>query len=298
MRRHRSITIVPVCMLLLLMAAVLSAFGQTQQRPIELPDIMAWKGISATALSENGEWFGYRIGPTEGDSEVVIRQTKGDKEYKFSIGEVPAPPVAFGPTDPSTLPVTGPAVALSSDGKYAAFTSYPSRSEAAQLKKQRKPLQNRVGIVNLASGEKIEVAKVRRFAFSGEAGGWIALHKYGPEPPSGGAPAGGPPGGGSPTGGPPASGGPSATREERPKGSDLILRELASAQEINIGNVADFAFDKKGKYLAWTIDAQDKAGNGVVIRDMDNGAIRPLDSDDKAVYSRLSWTEEGNGLAV
>jgi len=296
MKRLRSITSVPACLLLLLMAAPLNVLGQTQQRPIELADIMAWKGISATALSENGEWFGYRVGPIEGDSEVVLRQTKGDKEYKFSIGEVPAPPVLFGPPDPSTLSVTGPAVALSNDGKYAAFTVYPSRSEAARLKKQRKPIQNRVGIVNLASGEKIEVAKVRRFAFSGEAGGWIALHKYGPEAPSAAAP-GGPPVSAA-VGAPPGSVSPGATREERPKGSDLILRELASAQEINIGNVADFAFDKKGRYLAWTIDAQDKAGNGVAIRDMESGAIRSLDSDDKSVYSRLSWTEEGNGLAA
>src|SRR6185369_12102651 len=50
--------------------------------------------------------------------------------------------------------------------------------------------------------------------------------------------------------------------------------------------------------LAWTIDAQDKAGNGVAIRDMDSGSIRPLDNDSKAVYSRLAWTEEGNGLTA
>jgi len=291
MRRSRSITLLPVCLLLLFQLAVLSALGQTQ-RPIELSDIMAWKGINATALSENGEWFGYRIGPAEGESEVVIRQTKGDKEYKFSIGEIPTPPANFGPIDPSSLPATGPAVAFSGDGKYAAFTVYPSRVEAAQLKKQRKPIQNRVGIVNLFTGQKIEVAKVRRFAFSGEAGGWIALHKYGPEAPAGPGAATGPPSTSS------GAGPGGAARDERPKGSDLILRELATAQEINIGNVADFSFDKKGRYLAWTIDAQDKAGNGVVIRDMDNGAIRPLDSDDKAVYARLSWTEEGNGLAV
>ena len=130
MRRSRSITLLPVCLLLLLQLAVLSALGQTQH-PIELSDIMAWKGINATALSENGEWFGYRIGPAEGESEVVIRQTKGDKEYKFSIGEIPTPPANFGPIDPSSLPATGPAVAFSGDGKYAAFTVYPSRAEAA-----------------------------------------------------------------------------------------------------------------------------------------------------------------------
>ena len=262
------------------------ATGQTQQRSIELADIMAWKSISASALSENGEWFAYRIGPTEGDSEVIIRQAKGDKEYKFSIGEVPAPPAIFSPQDLANQPVTGPAVAFSSDAKYAAFTVYPSRVEAAQLKKQRKPIQNKVAIVHLASGEKIEVGKVRRFVFSGENAGWIALHKYGPDAPPGASPSGG---------AAPASG---PSRDDRPKGADLLLRELATGQEINMGNVADFAFDKKGRYLAWTIDAQDKSGNGIGIRDMASSVIRTLDSDDKAVYTRLGWNEDGDGLAV
>src|SRR5215831_21077173 len=122
MRIQRAKIILPICLFLLLPVVVLRAPAQTQPRPIELADIMAWKGIGGTALSENGEWFGYRIGPAEGDSDVVIRQTKGDKEYKFSIGEVPAPPILFGPPDPSTLSASGPAVAFSSDGKYAAFT--------------------------------------------------------------------------------------------------------------------------------------------------------------------------------
>ena len=164
MRTHRSTTILSVCLFLLFSAGAITAWGQTQQRPIELADIMAWKGISGTALSENGEWFAYRLGPAEGDSEVIIRQTKGDKEFKFSVGEVPQPPAVFGPGDLANLPVTGPAVAFSSDGKYAVFTMFPSRSEAAQLKKQRKPLQNRVGIVNLGTGEKIEIAAIARQA--------------------------------------------------------------------------------------------------------------------------------------
>src|SRR6478672_9642224 len=111
MRRHRSPILLSLCLFLLVPVAAINVWSQTQQRPIELSDIMAWKGINATALSENGEWFGYRIGPAEGESEVVIRQTKGDKEYKFSIGEIPTPPANFGPIDPSSLPATGPAVA-------------------------------------------------------------------------------------------------------------------------------------------------------------------------------------------
>jgi fermentation-respiration switch protein FrsA (DUF1100 family) len=279
---------------LLLINASAYRASAPEQRPIALDDIMAWKAINATALSEDGVWFAYRLAPTEGDGNVIIRQTKGDKQYVFSIGEMPAPP---GPgaagENPNPAPV-GAAVAFSNDAKFAAFTIYPSRTEAAQLRRQRRPLQNKVGIVNLANGEKIEVARVRRYLFSNENPGWIALHKYGPD-----APAGATPGGGT-ANGPAANGGGGATnaRDDRPKGSDLLLRELATGQEINVGNVAEFAFDKHGRYLAWVIDAQDKAGNGIQYRDMESGTIRSIDSDDKAVYARPTWNEQGDGLAV
>jgi len=275
---------------LVLAALILVLFGSApayhsaapEQRPISLDDIMAWRAISATALSEDGAWFAYRLAPPEGDGDVILRQTKGEKQYKFSIGEVPPPP-SFGPPPVNPVP-TAAAVAFSSDGKFAAFTIYPSHTEAAQLRRQRRPLQNKAGIVNLATGENVEVARVRRFVFSGENSGWIALHKYGPEPPPGG------------NANSPASG--ANARDDRPKGSDLLLRELATGQEINVGNVSEFAFDKRGRYVAWVIDAQDKAGNGIQYRDLGTGAIRSIDSDDKAVYARPSWNEEGDGLAV
>ena len=94
-----------------------------------------------------------------------------------------------------------------------------------------------------------------------------------------------------------APGGAGAAAADRPKGTDLILRELATGQELNIGNVADFAFSKDGKFLALTIDAQDKVGNGVQLRDMTTGTVSVLDSG-AAVYERLNWTEKGDALAV
>ena len=66
---------------------------------------------------------------------------------------------------------------------------------------------------------------------------------------------------------------------------------------MNIGNVADFAFNKKGDWLAWTIDANEKIGNGIQVRNMANGALLPLDSG-KAVYRGLNWTEKGEALAA
>jgi dipeptidyl aminopeptidase/acylaminoacyl peptidase len=46
-----------------------------------------------------------------------------------------------------------------------------------------------------------------------------------------------------------------------------------------------------------TIDARDKAGNGLQLRDMQTGVVSVLDSG-PANYERLSWTEKGDGLAV
>lgn len=257
------------------------------KRPIVLEDIVAWKSLSTAAVSADGEWLAYRVSPDEGDSEVVLRQTHGTKEMRFPIGEVPLPNPFMGPGGPSP----SSSLVFSDDSKWLAFTVYTAKAEAARLKKQRKPVQNSAALVSLATGDKTEYPKVRTFAFAGERAGWIALQRYPPEPaPGAGAPAGTPPG---PGGAAPGAAG----ARTPPRGSDLILRELSTGAELNIGNVSGFSFDKKGLYLAYAVEAADKIGNGVVLRDMTSGDVTPLDSG-KASYEHPTWTENGDGLAV
>ncbi len=256
-------------LLLILALPIYSAQGEEKApkkpRPLEeIQDILAWKSIRSPLLSNDGEWFAYRLSPQEGDGEVIIRKTKTDKEYKFSAGEVQG----FSQD-----------ILFSDDSQWVAFTIYPQKEEAKKLKKQKKKAFNKVTLVSLGSGEKVEFEKINRFDFSGEASAWIALHKYPPE--SKGIPAGE----------------NEDKDEDKWRGADLILRELASGNELSIGNVAEFAFDKKGSWLAWIVDAQEKSGNGIQARNMKTGVILPLDSD-KAVYKSLTWTEEGDGLAV
>ncbi|MFB3852339.1 MAG: prolyl oligopeptidase family serine peptidase [Vicinamibacterales bacterium] len=260
------------------------ALRAAEPRAMELSDILAWKSIGATALSNDGQWFAYRVSPLDGDSEVMIRQTRGDKEYRFPIGDLrgggaAGPAGGAGGADP----------AFSGDAKWLAFSVAPTKKEAAQLRRQRRPVQNKVSLVELATGKETRIEKIRRFAFSGEKGTWIALHRYGADVPSGTPAAGG--------ASVPAGGGAGSAASERPRGSDLILHELATGAELNIGNVSEFAFDKTGRWLAWTVDAQDQIGNGISLRDMETGAVIPLDSG-KAVYERLAWTDKGDGLAV
>lgn len=227
-------------------------------RPLALQDILAWKSIGSVELSPDGSWFMYKLSPLEGESEVVVRQTKGTKEHRFPIGEAPR----FG-----SAARTG----FSADSKWAAFLAYPGSKEAKALRKEKKRVMTTAVLVNLATGEKTEFEKVRGLAFSGENPGFLAMHRYAPE----------------------------SQEKEKDKwtGSDLVLRELATGKEVNVGNVAEFAFDKRGARLALVIDAQGQAGNGIQLRDMASGAVVSLDND-KAAYKSLAWTEKGEAFAA
>ena len=258
----------------------------TVQRPVGLTDTLEWKRINSAIVSQDGRWFAYRISPNEGDSEIIVRMTGGDTEHRFPIGEVPRARGFGGGGASSSL-------AFSDDSGWLAFTIYPDREAAQENRKQHRPSRNKVGLVDLASGEKLEFEDVRSFGFSGETAGWVALHMYAPQGQSsagGGAGGGGGPGGRAP-------GGDAADSTDSARGSDLILRELSSGLELNVGNVAEFAFDKSGQKLAWVVDTEGRSGNGVQLRLMETGVVMPLDSGD-AEYRRLAWTKEGDGLAV
>ena len=142
-------------------------------RPMELADILAWKNMAATAISNDGRWIAYRLSPLEGDSEVVVRATDGDKVYTFPVGE--APSAGGGPGGPGEAGPPAATLRISDDSKWVAFMVYPTRAEGARLKRQRRPVQAKVQWLDLTSGKDVTVENVRRFAFAGERGGWIAL---------------------------------------------------------------------------------------------------------------------------
>ena len=278
-----------------LVLALVPLFGpaatmqQAPRRAIEVEDVVAWKSIGAATLSADGQWFGYRLAPQEGDAEIVLKPAKGGKELRCPGGEQPQPEPGGGRG--AAPAAASAALAFSDDGRWAAFTTYPSHAAAQRLKRQRRPIQSSVTVVNLATGEKKDYPKIRRFSFSGESSGWIALHRFGADA-NNNAPAAA--AGAAPAGRGAAARGPEA---DRPRGTDLILRELATGSELNVGNVGEFAFRKDGRLLAFTIDANEKAGNGLQVRDMTTGAVAALDSGN-ASYERISWTEKGDALAV
>ncbi len=274
------------CRIFALTLLAFAAYGQAQ-KPLQLPDILSWKRIQSPVVSSNGEWFAYRLAPAEGNAEVVVRNLKTGKEDHYPIGDraasSPAPAAGGG----GGRGAAGPAAAaggpeFSDDSKWIAFTAYPLTKDAKRMKAQRRPIQPKAVLVELATGKKTEFEKIKRFAFSGERSTILALHRAGAEAPA--APAN-------------ANAAPGATPPERPSGSDLLLYDLSAGTESNVGNVSEFAFNKKGDSLAWVIDAQDKAGNSIALENLASGQVHTLDSG-TAVYKSISWTEKGDAFTV
>jgi dipeptidyl aminopeptidase/acylaminoacyl peptidase len=276
--KFRILAALPLCVVLL------SAADAPSPRPLTVPDIVAWKRIQSPSVSQNGEWFAYRLAPAEGEAEVVIRNLQSGKELRFPIGD---PSTASPPT---LAAAPGPVLALagdpliSADGRWAVFHSYPTTQQAKRLRRDRRPIQTKAVLVELATGKKTEFDKVRRVAFNGELSTYLALQRYGAAEPLTPAPAA-------------AAPNAAAAAADRPTGADLLLYELSTGAELNVGNVSDFAFNKKGNWFAFLIDATDKAGNGIQLRNMTSGAGRALDSA-AASYRTLSWTEKGDALAT
>jgi len=156
--------------------------------------------------------------------------------------------------------------AFSEDSRWTAYLVDLPKEKAEALRKERKTVLSKAELLNLATGDKFTVDGAGSFVFA-ENSKYYAVKKV------------------------------KTNTDAKHAGTDLILRDLASGAVVNMGNVAEFGFNKKGTHLAFTVDADKKAGNGVQLRQLAEGTIRVLDSAE-ADYSQLTWNESGTSLAV
>ncbi len=174
----------PVALVLIAGPSLLGDTPVQAPRPMNLHDLASWKRLGPVSLSPDGRWAAWRLSPAEGDGEVLLKATQGDASFTYATGSGDG------------------ALTFSEDGKWLAFAAFPTFKETQALKKQKKPAQPKVMLVDLATGKATTHDKVRRFAFAGERGGWITFTKAseaaagpGPGGPSGpSAPSGPTPG--------------------------------------------------------------------------------------------------------
>jgi dipeptidyl aminopeptidase/acylaminoacyl peptidase len=212
-------------------------------------------------LSPDGKWLAYGINRSNRSNELRIT----------NIADGTTKVTAF-----ATQPV------FSSDSHWVAFAIGNSEAQDEKLRQQKKPVQRKMGLLNLSTGDQVIVDAVETFSFSPN-GTYLAMRKYAPERKDAldAAAAG-------------------TDAEDNPQGATLVVRQLSTGLDTSFGNVSEFAWQdlpRAGTLLAMAINSDDKTGNGVQLFNTQTGAVRVLDSS-SSVYSGLAWRKNGSDLAV
>src|SRR6185312_3149451 len=156
------------------------------KRPINHHDYDGWRAITGQRLTNDGKFLAYGLFPQAGDGEVVVRNLVTGQETRVPAGTRPAPPPAATGEEEAPPPPRGVTIEFSADSKTLAFSTFPTKAETLQAKKDKKtpdqmPKDNMV-IMDLASGRQTKIERVRRFTMPLEGSGYLAYLR---EPPEG-----------------------------------------------------------------------------------------------------------------
>jgi hypothetical protein len=232
-------------------------------------------GGGSGGLSPDGKWLAYGINRSNGNNELRVTN------------------IAAGTTKTTAF---GTQAAFSADSKWLAFSIGRAETDTPP----QTPAQNKLGLMNLATGDQTVVDGIDSFAFS-PAGTWLAMRQYPPERAAAtGGTAAGRGGGGGGRGGRGGRGGGGGGADDNTPGATLVLRQLANGRDTALGNVSEFAWQDwkhRGNLLAMAITTGEKTGNAIQLFDSNTGSLRVLDSS-TASYSNLAWRKDSGDLAA
>ena len=275
-----------------LLAPLAAPLAAQAKRAITQDTYDQWRTITGATLSPDGKYAMYTVGPVVGDGEVVIRATSGDSEWRFARGYTGRPQLQ--PAADSAALFSAPPAQFSAGSTVAVFMTYATRAEfeTARRAKPRAlpPPRTSLTIVALADGKALVIPRVRSFRFARDGGKYLAylMEADSAAPASGGAsPAGGGRGG--------ARGGAAGNARPDPA-APLMLRDLATGQELKIDDVTAYLFDETEKVLVYSTMSADSTKSGVHVRDLASGAVTTLASG-KGNYRSLAVDRKGAQVA-
>jgi hypothetical protein len=266
--------------------------------------------VRGSALSNDGKWFAFVQGPNEGNATMVLRSTAaGGRADTINVGSGGGSPQMSGdskwlgyfvapPRSAAGGARGGPGAAGGRGGPGGAArggqggAEAPGAAAAAGAQANDSAVTaNTLVLRNLATGETKEFRNIRRFGFNTENATWVWMQ-------GGGGPAGGaaPAAGGGGRGGAGLLGGGGGGAQAGGS-TPVILFNLQTGEMPNIGVVNQFAFNRTGSLLAYTMDNADQVGNAVQVRDLATGVTRALESE-QVLYRHLQWVDSSRAVAV
>lgn len=230
-------------LILFLILACISSPANAQKKNLVPEDYTKWQSIGATDLSPNGEWVAYQVTIQEDNDTMYVVNRVTNKVYKLEFSSAPE---------------------FSKDNKWIAYRIGLPFKEAEKLRDQTKPIEYKLGLLNLETGKKEVVQNISRFGFS-RNGKFLAAYLAPP-------------------------------KDNKDKGSVLLLKNLSDSSTRTIGNVTEYAFNKKSDYIAYIVESANIAGNSAELFNLINYSLKVIASD-TLKFSKLSWQKEGDGFA-
>jgi len=238
--------------------AAVAPLAAQEKPPVTVDDYDPWKRIGSVELSNDGQWMTYAYAPIgEGDDTLFVRDLD---EAESEAHRVPR----------------GGSASFSPDARWVGYLVSPEGSGddgggqgngGPGRASGRNGNDGRTLVLrDLATGDSTTFANVQSFSFP-ENTDLLLLRKRGPG------------------------------RDADYDGADLVVHTLSSGASLNLGNVSDYGVNEPGSHLAYLVDAQDDAGNGLYLLDLATNGVTPVDTR-AATYSELRWNEDGDQLAA
>jgi dipeptidyl aminopeptidase/acylaminoacyl peptidase len=153
---------------------------------------------------------------------------------------------------------------FSRDNQWLAYRIGLPFKEAEKLRDQSKPIEYKMGLLHLSTGKIESIANVSRFGFS-ENGQFLAVNVAPP-------------------------------KDNKDKGSVLLVKNLSDSSTRNIGNVTEYAFIIKSDYLSYIVESANVAGNSVELFNLLTYTLKVVASD-TLKFSKLTWAKNGGGFS-
>jgi dipeptidyl aminopeptidase/acylaminoacyl peptidase len=289
------------------------------KRPLTYDVYESWRSIQGTRLSDDGQWLAFAQTSQAEDGELIVRNLRSGQEFKAARGTSPIITPDSKYVIFTIVPTKADEERERTEGRGNQAGGGAGRGQGgggAGEEGTNNQSRNSMGIMTLADGKVTTVEQVSSFRIPEESSTWLAYHKG--RAGAGGGRGGGRGGrggaagrgggggrGGAQTPEPaaaqePAAGGQAGQNNPQEKrkdaGSDLTIRNLTTGQETVIPEVTEFAWDKTGAWIAYTVSSTDAAKDGAFVRKPGDATGRALQTG-KGHYKSLTFDDKTTQLA-
>lgn len=246
-----------------------------EKRALDHADVENWNLISGNAISRDGRWVLFEVGPEEKDGKLRIKSVSDETEYVIDRGD---------------------GGVFSGNSRFVAFKIVPAVDSVRTAKLAKKKgddlPKDSLGILNLSTGSVDLFGRVLSFKLPEEGGDRIAfrLEKEKAEPDSTAADT--------------TAVKPEEEKEEekeededdKDEGTTLVVRNHVTGSDLRFDDVSDYDFSKDGKWLVFVRSNKEGDADGLfVLREGETEPISLMTGEGN--YKQLAMDEASSQIA-